>query len=561
MAQKFQIVFDASMNVSQVKNAVGEMQTALSKLTLSQNLTSRFTSLIENLSKEIENFESFNGKEIGNKADFTKFEKSGEKILDLYKQITVQAKNLLGFSNDDIKKLFPSEIANNIRDANKALKQYNESQEKNNKIRNDSNKELLRQTSLLGKAKDNLSKNEGKRRVSDNEYKAIADNLKSIQNEYKQVGTELDTAKEKLKKYKEENPEPTKGRQSYITKLEKEIKDITTRYNELREAKKKATQEKDSVVKETDMKKYSEQITTATEQITRLKNLLKTLPNDQVTLEQLFAKLKAPASSIGIDVDKIEHTKESAENLIMALEKANTDKIRQGFEALGITVNNLSPDMQHLRQELDKNSDAFKQFDEAARDVESLKQRITYFFGLNNAINLARRALQNAFNTIKELDAAMTETAVVTDFSIGDMWEQLPRYTEAANKLGTTTLGAYQTMTLFYQQGLNTNEAFEIGTETMKMARIANLDYTKSTDLMTAALRGFNMELNETSATRVNDVYSELAAITAADTEEIATAMTKTASIANSANMEFETTAAFLSQIINITVTCNSNVA
>jgi TP901 family phage tail tape measure protein len=108
-------------------------------------------------------------------------------------------------------------------------------------------------------------------------------------------------------------------------------------------------------------------------------------------------------------------------------------------------------------------------------------------------------------------------------------------------------------MTLFYQQGLDTNEAFEIGTETMKMARIAGLEYADATNLMTAALRGFNMELNETSAAKVNDVYSELAAITAADTEEIATAMTKTASIAANANMEFETTAALLSQIIETT--------
>mgnify|MGYP000039047559 CR=1 FL=1 len=87
----------------------------------------------------------------------------------------------------------------------------------------------------------------------------------------------------------------------------------------------------------------------------------------------------------------------------------------------------------------------------------------------------------------------------------------------------------------------------------MKMARIAGLDYASATDLMTAALRGFNMELNEVSAQRVNDVYSELAAVTASDTEEIGVAMSKTASIAASANMEFETTAAFLAQIIETT--------
>ena len=61
------------------------------------------------------------------------------------------------------------------------------------------------------------------------------------------------------------------------------------------------------------------------------------------------------------------------------------------------------------------------------------------------------------------------------------------------------------------------------------------------------------MEVNETSAARVNDVYSELAKITAADTEQIGIAMSKVASLAHSANMEFETTAAFLTQIIETT--------
>ena len=70
---------------------------------------------------------------------------------------------------------------------------------------------------------------------------------------------------------------------------------------------------------------------------------------------------------------------------------------------------------------------------------------------------------------------------------------------------------------------------------------------------MTNALRGFNMSLTETNAQRVDDVYSELAANTASNVDEISTAMTKVASLANNANMEFETTAAFLAQIIETT--------
>jgi TP901 family phage tail tape measure protein len=93
----------------------------------------------------------------------------------------------------------------------------------------------------------------------------------------------------------------------------------------------------------------------------------------------------------------------------------------------------------------------------------------------------------------------------------------------------------------------------ELSNETLKMARIAGLDAAEATDRMTAALRGFNMELDQASAQKVADVYSELAAITASDVDEISKAMTKTASIASSAGMEFETTAAFLSQIIETT--------
>jgi TP901 family phage tail tape measure protein len=119
--------------------------------------------------------------------------------------------------------------------------------------------------------------------------------------------------------------------------------------------------------------------------------------------------------------------------------------------------------------------------------------------------------------------------------------------------LGVSIKSAYESATLYYQQGLKTNEVVAMSNETLKMARIAGLSAEDATNKMTAALRGFNMELNETSAQRISDVYSELAAITASDVDEISSAMTKTASIAASAGMEFETTAAFLSQIIETT--------
>jgi hypothetical protein len=39
------------------------------------------------------------------------------------------------------------------------------------------------------------------------------------------------------------------------------------------------------------------------------------------------------------------------------------------------------------------------------------------------AVELLRRALRQAFETTKELDAAMAEMAVVTDLEVGDYWD------------------------------------------------------------------------------------------------------------------------------------------
>lgn len=243
------------------------------------------------------------------------------------------------------------------------------------------------------------------------------------------------------------------------------------------------------------------------------------------------------------DVDK------AAENFAQANREAGEaaeEGAKQGVAALkemGGQAKNVTKSEQEM-------ADGQRQFN---HELDSMKGKIQYFFGLNNAINLFKRGIREAFNTIKELDKVMTETAVVTDFSVGDMWDQLPEYTQRANELGISTKAAYEAATLFYQQGLKTNEVVALSNETLKMARIAGLDAAVATDRMTNALRGFNMELNEMSTQRVNDVYSQLAAKSASNVDEISTAMTKVASLAHSAGMEFETTSAFLAQIIETT--------
>jgi len=236
-----------------------------------------------------------------------------------------------------------------------------------------------------------------------------------------------------------------------------------------------------------------------------------------------------------------------------AFDQMQTNKFSQMKSSVDGIANGFTNVASSAKQAINATTEMANRTNQINEQVGHLRTQANYFFGLQNMGRLIARGIREAAESVRDLDKAMTETAVVTDFSVSDMWNMLPEYTKLANKLGATTQGAYETMTLYFQQGLDKQATFEIGEETMKMARIAGLDYAQTTNMMTAALRGFNMELNQTSAKRVNDVYSELAAITASDTRELGLAMERTASIAHSANMDFGNTTAFLAQMIETT--------
>lgn len=288
----------------------------------------------------------------------------------------------------------------------------------------------------------------------------------------------------------------------------------------------------------------------------------------KLAVEQLESQLSQLKSSsnisdtfkalnqLGANPEGLSATASNLEKIKISLQNSDSEtveRLKAHFASLGLTTEQAEQKIEELKDSLNDPKGQAQVITQAQQEMQRLTSQIQHFFSIGAQINLLKRAVNSAISTIKELDATMTEAAVVTDFSVEDMWGKLPEYSAEASKLGATINDLYGATTLYYQQGLKTNEAMALGVETMKMARIAGMESAEATQAMTAALRGFNMELNETSAERVNDVYSKLAAITAADTEQIATAMSKTASIAASANMEFETTAAFLAQIIETT--------
>ena len=195
---------------------------------------------------------------------------------------------------------------------------------------------------------------------------------------------------------------------------------------------------------------------------------------------------------------------------------------------------------------------------EAQEKLDSVKHAIKNWFGFNEVINMSKNAVRNAITHIRELDKTMTEIAIVTDMTQQELWGQIDVYSALAQQYGATTKGVYEVSQLYYQQGLQTAEVMDLTSETLKMARISSLSYSDATDYMTVALRGFKLEMSD--AQNIVDVYSNIAAVSASDTEELAVAMSKTASSAEAVGASFENTTAMIALMVETTREAPENI-
>lgn len=286
-----------------------------------------------------------------------------------------------------------------------------------------------------------------------------------------------------------------------------------------------------------------------------------------VKYNQLIARATQYQKKSSQNANKQEAWKTAAESLtefVSVIENSNGEIIRNNSELaeLKVKADAAAKELEEMRSEANGVAESFKEgnvqisnFNQTTSRTESevseLINQFARFTTIAGALEIVTRAVRSSYQAVKELDEAMNSIAVVTDMTTQDLWDQIDAYTELATATGSTIKGSYEVAQLYYQQGLNTADVMTATEETLKMARIAQIDYASATDYATAAIKGFNLAHEDLA--HINDVYSNLAAKTAADTEEISIAMSKVASIAHSTGMELETTAAFLTQIISTT--------
>ena len=551
----------AELDIKQLTQQVEAAKKSFSKLAVPSSVESSFTSLFKKINDQIADFESKSTGTFSNMSDIKEAQKSYEKLqkyirdyetaiqgIDLSKLSLKDKSVIQGFTQAVAAvKVFDAQVKDTSKEIGKLRSQFSAKMQA--KINTDklveaaaSGKALGSQLrSLQDQHKTNIAVNTSELDKANIRLQQIEQNIKTAQASVKTAKSNLAAAQGNL-----EDASTLDKRTKAYRVLKAAVEDATLAVAEqekkLIEAQNERTQATRTI---SQLQKEQKALTVEAENIEKIKNVYNELRRSAGNIDL--------GAILGDDFKGQKGNLEQLKQILNNMSASELDQVNQIIEELSGSAAQAKTQTKAMGKALDEAANSGADIQRTANEVERLKEQVKDFFSIGNTIELFKRAVRSAYETVKELDATMTEAAVVTDFSVGDMWNQLPTYTKEASELGAKINDLYGATTLYYQQGLKTEAAMALGTETIKMARVGALEATDATELMTAALRGFNMELNETSGQRINDVYSELAAISAADTAQIGVAMSKTASIAANANMEFENTAALLTQIIETT--------
>lgn len=420
----------------------------------------------------------------------------------------------------------------------------------------------------LGKELDTLQKKLNTSFKTKGDISSFSKTAQNIQNLYNNLANTIGKVRDLGSKAfaNIDMPEVNAAKEK-VKALEEQINKVTTSFFNIGEIKTKL----DSVSGATDkLKEKVQQFYQAIESgdISNIEDALKVLETAQnryqsrYNVDQSKSTLK-PGEYAYVEVynkakAEVDSYKQSIQSLEAALASARAEQenkynkaIEQGAKDLKDAQNatkDYGAAMQESNEDVKDTVDNMLRMDE---QIDSVARRIANFTSLTGTIEILRRTMRDAFNDVKELDAAMNSIAIVTDFTNQQLWNQVDAYAKLAQEMGVDLVGVYDVQKLYYQQGRDMTDVAELTEKTLQFARIAEMDYADATDAMTVAINAFKLEA--TDASRVVDVYSNLAAKAAVDQSELANAMSKVASMASSVGMSLETTSAFLTQIIETT--------
>lgn len=169
-------------------------------------------------------------------------------------------------------------------------------------------------------------------------------------------------------------------------------------------------------------------------------------------------------------------------------------------------------------------------------------------------------SIHNAVDYVKDLDSSLTDIMMVTDYSKQQMNEYAKSANEAAKALGSTTVAMTQGTTVFAQQGYDLPKSQQLAEYSIKLANASGQTSDVTADQITAYMNAYGLDTDLQAVGKALDAWAEVANVSAADVQELATASQKAASTANTVGVNMDQLASQIATIESVTKDAPENI-
>ena len=209
----------------------------------------------------------------------------------------------------------------------------------------------------------------------------------------------------------------------------------------------------------------------------------------------------------------------------------------EGAEAFARSILNSNIQLKESNKLLDRMAITFKN---------------TVRYGISSSVfNTFTNSIQKAYNYTKNLDTSLNDIRIVSGQSADQMERLAVSANRAAQALGKTTLDYTKAATIYYQQGLSTEEVEARTEATLKAANITGQNAQEVSEQLTAVWNGYRVTGEELEL--YVDKLAAVAAHSASNLEELSTGMSKVASAAKEMGVDVDQLNAQMSTIISVT--------
>ena len=176
--------------------------------------------------------------------------------------------------------------------------------------------------------------------------------------------------------------------------------------------------------------------------------------------------------------------------------------------------------------------------------------------GFQTILNSAHQTVQY----VRDLDTSLTNIMMVTQQSKEQMNEFAQSANDAAKALSSTTVNMTDAALVFAQQGFDTSMSATLAERSTQLANISQQDTPTTSDQITTIMNAYDFTGDLAQIDAAMDSWANVANVSAADVEELATAAQKAASTANTTGVTLDQLNAQIATIESVTREAPENI-